>query len=145
MTKGEEATLAYLENEFQKLGLQHFNGWSGFRQAVPLARINTDVVGSVTLLGKKLLPQKDIDITSESFQEHIALDSVPVIFVGYGITATEFDWDDYQNVDVKNKIVVTLVNDPGFTSMNRQSKIEVSSRMQTAKRDIFIDRTTILS
>jgi Zn-dependent M28 family amino/carboxypeptidase len=116
MSSGEEQTLLYLEQEFTRLGLKQLPGWQGFRQAVPLARVNTDILGAVKFGELILEPGKDIVITSESLSEQIDLENVPVVFVGYGITADTYHWNDYANLDVKNKIVVTLVNDPGFAS-----------------------------
>lgn len=116
MSLGEEKTLRYLEHEFRKMGAKTLPHWTSFRQAVPIARIKTDVIGPVTLSGLNLLPHEEIVITSEALKENLNLNKIPVIFAGYGITAPEFAWDDYKNLDVKGKIVVTLVGDPGFMS-----------------------------
>ncbi len=55
---------------------------------------------------------KDYVMTSNHGDKQILLKSVPVVFVGYGIKAEEYKWDDYKGMDVKGKILLFLVNDP---------------------------------
>lgn len=116
MTDGETITLSYLEQEFSRMGIKQLPHLTSYRQAVPLARIKTDIVGPITASGISLKPHEDIVITSESKIEAVTINNVPLVFVGYGITADEFGWDDYKNIDVTNKIVVSLVSDPGLSS-----------------------------
>ena len=47
-------------------------------------------------------------------QQQIALNNVPILFAGYGVTAPERQWDDFKDVDVRGKLIVVLVNDPDF-------------------------------
>jgi Zn-dependent M28 family amino/carboxypeptidase len=116
-TEGETKTIAYLENEFKSLGLEPGNGESYF-QDVPMVSILTRpspelVVASendkVTLEGLK-----DFVLWTQRTEEEVSFDEVEMVFAGFGIVAPEYGWNDYKNIDVKGKIVVVLVNDPGF-------------------------------
>ena len=53
-------------------------------------------------------------LADSTAQKRVALDDAPLVFVGYGVTAPERDWDDFKDVDVRGKIIVVLVNDPDF-------------------------------
>lgn len=55
---------------------------------------------------------KDYVLTSNHEEKQVSLSSLPIVFVGYGIKADEFRWDDYKNVDVRGKVLLFLVNDP---------------------------------
>jgi len=114
MSEGETKTLHYLEGQFNQMAIKPLLGLKGFRQPVPLASITTEILGPVSISGLELSPVKDISLNSSTLKERIELNDIPVIFLGFGIAASEYDWDDYKNVDIKDKIVVTLVNDPGF-------------------------------
>lgn len=115
-TAGEEKATAYLAAEFKKLGLQPGPDGSYF-QAVPLVEIvgTPDSVATVAGNGKTL-PLKyrqDFMFLSEHEQPVVAINSSPLVFAGYGVTAPEYGWDDYAGLDVRGKTVVVLINDPG--------------------------------
>lgn len=118
MTDGELKAVSYLEDSFRRYGLKPLEKLQGFRQAVPLARIHTDVTAPILLSNVVLRSSQDIVVTSNALQDSIKVKDVPVIFVGFGINAPEYNWNDYQNLNVRGKIVVMLVNDPGFYSPN---------------------------
>ncbi|MEH6818260.1 MAG: peptidase M28, partial [Pseudoalteromonas distincta] len=61
---------------------------------------------------------KDFTARTEQLQPLIDVRNSDVVFVGYGINAPEYKWNDYKNIDVTGKTVVVLVNDPGFASQN---------------------------
>jgi len=114
-SKGEEKTVAYLAEEFKKLGLKPaFNG--SYFQDVPLVGFTTKLVEDAEITSNKgnykLVKGKDITVSSVNKKNTINLASVPMVFAGYGITAEELNWDDYKNLDVKNKIVVVLLGNP---------------------------------
>ncbi len=116
-TAGEEKTIQYLKTEFSKLGLQPGNGKSYF-QDVPMVNIASKPAGPMVLKGKNgslsLTSLDDFVATTPHVQSQVKVDNSEVIFVGYGIVAPEYGWNDYAGLDVKGKTVVVMVNDPGL-------------------------------
>lgn len=112
-TEGEQKTLDYLVTEFKKLGYQPGNGDS-YLQPVELMEITADA--DMTLqFGQQTLTYKEGMVAStKREQPSVTLNDSDVVFVGYGVNAPEYDWNDYEGLDVKGKTVVILVNDPGF-------------------------------
>lgn len=116
-TEGEKKTVQYLENEFRELGLAPGNGES-FLQAVPMVEITPTADSVMKVKGIKesytLKGFDDYVINSERTDSTIVWKDEEIVFAGFGIVAPEYKWNDYENLDVKNKIVLVLVNDPGF-------------------------------
>lgn len=117
-TEGERKTLAYLEDEVKKLGLEPANGTS-YLQEVPMVEITTQTDSVLKVKSAKgefkLSGLKDYVIwTPRADQEQINLENEELIFAGYGVVAPEYNWNDYAGLDVKDKIVLVIVNDPGF-------------------------------
>lgn len=117
-TKGEDITTAYLEKKFKEVGLQPGNNGSYF-QDVPMVEITgqmKDNVATITGNGKmlKLAAATDIVGTTLRVVPAAEINSAPLVFAGFGINAPEYHWNDYAGVDVKGKVVVVMVNDPGF-------------------------------
>lgn len=117
-TEGEKKTLAYLEAEVKKLGLEPGNGES-YLQEVPMVEITTQTDSVLTVKSKTsslaLSGLKEYVIwTPRADQEKINLENEELIFAGYGVVAPEYNWNDYAGLDVKGKIVLVVVNDPGF-------------------------------
>lgn len=114
---GEERTVQYLREQFAALGLEPGNGTDWF-QAVPLVEITASVAAPLTISGKgqtrTLEHGKDAVLWTKRVTESTALESSPLVFVGYGVTAPEVGWDDYKDLDVAGKTLVVLVNDPDF-------------------------------
>lgn len=116
---GEEKTVNYLKNQFEKLGLEPGNGESYF-QDVPMVELTAQMDPTLRVTGGKT----DVDLQlSEEFvaytqrtEETVALDNSEIVFAGYGVVAPEYGWNDYEGLDVKGKTVIVLVNDPGFGS-----------------------------
>jgi Zn-dependent M28 family amino/carboxypeptidase len=114
----ESKTIRYIADEFKALGLVPANGDSYF-QPVPLLNVETQIrKNAIVVNGKKgsvtLHPMTDYILWSQRSGKNPKPDKADYVFVGFGIHAPEFGWDDYAGVDVKGKIVVMLVNDPGF-------------------------------
>jgi Zn-dependent M28 family amino/carboxypeptidase len=113
-TRGETLTVNYLIQQYKELGLNPGNPNGSFVQQVPLLAVKTESQVSFVTANKKIVlrqPQECI-IVSRQDKPEIRIDKSEMIFVGYGIIAPEFHWDDYKNVDVKGKTVVILINDP---------------------------------
>ncbi len=120
-SKGEEKTILFLQEEFRKLGLRPGNGES-FLQEVPMVEITADpsaelVVKDRTKSDRFSYGDEFVAWTLRVVDESALADS-EMIFVGYGIVAPEYNWNDYQGLDVRGKTVVILVNDPGYATEN---------------------------
>jgi len=118
-TAGEELTTSFLESKFKEMGLEPGNGDSYF-QEVPMVSIITYPEQSMefktaqgSVVGEGL---KDFVIWTQRTDSVVRVENAEVVFAGFGIVAPEYGWDDYKNLDVKGKIVVVMINDPGFGS-----------------------------
>ncbi|GAA5188738.1 M28 family metallopeptidase [Ferrimonas gelatinilytica] len=113
-TEGETLTLAYLQSRFEQMGLKPGNGDS-YLQPVPMRRLKT-TGAKLTIDGQPQRYLFDMVLNSFSDAPTVNLSASELVFVGYGINAPEYQWNDYAGLDVKGKTVVMLVNDPGFAS-----------------------------
>jgi Zn-dependent M28 family amino/carboxypeptidase len=122
-TAGEEKTVAYLVEQFRKLGLKpglKSGGVETFLQPVPMVESVAGADASVSIEGSRapltLAYGKDVVIWSGRGLAEAELKHSDLIFVGYGIVAPDHAWNDYAGVDVHGKTVVVLINDPGFAT-----------------------------
>ncbi|MBN4057559.1 MULTISPECIES: M28 family metallopeptidase [Pseudoalteromonas] len=116
-SKGEELTLAYLTEQFKALGFEPGNGDS-FLQEVPLVSLEADSNMVLSIGGKDYQYKKDMVMGSSRISAKQSIKDSELVFVGYGVNAPEYNWNDYEGLDVKGKTVVMLVNDPGFATKN---------------------------
>lgn len=117
-TSGGEKTRQYLIDEMQKIGLKPGNGES-YEQSVPLVELTADPNRSeFSINGTQLGYGNEIVFWTKRIEENVSFSDSELIFVGYGIVAPEFGWNDYEGIDVKGKTVVTLVNDPGYATQD---------------------------
>ena len=118
---GEEKTIAFLQQQFAALGLQPGNGDEWF-QEVPLIEITTNPDTLLTVRGRNDTNVFGYGVEFIAWTKRVTrrsrIESSNMIFVGYGIVAPEYDWDDYAGIDVRGKTVVILVNDPGFATQD---------------------------
>ncbi|MGV6800471.1 MAG: M28 family metallopeptidase [bacterium] len=120
-TKGGKRTIAYVERAMKNMGLEPANGES-YRQSVPLVEITADLRQSAMTLNRadgssiSLRPGMDTVFWTKRVVEEVSVEDSDLVFVGYGIVAPEYGWNDYEGIDVTGKTVVMLVNDPGFTT-----------------------------
>ena len=117
-TEGEDKTVAYLTQQFQRLGLKPGNGDS-YIQTVPMIESLVSSNSSMSITTSKgalwnLSMGKDMVMGTRSEQAEVKLDASDMVFVGYGVNAPEQKWNDYAGLNVKGKTVVMLINDPGF-------------------------------
>ena len=114
-SKGEQLTIKYVEDQFRSSGLEPGNPDGTYLQSVPLVGITPDKGMKLTLAGhgRTLEPkfQDDYVAWSKRVTDFSSVDA-DMVFVGYGVQAPEFQWDDFKGVDVKGKVIVVLVNDP---------------------------------
>ena len=123
-TPGETKSVAYISQQFKAVGLQPGGdatkgGGRSWTQNVPLAQF--DIKGPVTFTakagGKAMAWNQGVEIAIRAPQTGVAkidLKDVPVVFIGYGVTAPERNWDDFKGVDLHGKIALVLVNDPDY-------------------------------
>ncbi len=113
-TRGEELTVQYISDQFYRAGLQPgVNG--SWIQEVPLATAEVTNNPTLTLGANTYAYGSDfVAWTKRQNEPRISLENAELVFVGYGVNAPENDWNDYEGVDVRGKIVVVLVNDPDF-------------------------------
>jgi hypothetical protein len=109
-TAGEAKTVAYLVAEFQKLGLAPGNPDGTYLQAVPMIGITSRTAAVFTVGAKSITPEavREIVAPSPRFSGHLEVKDSDVVFVGYGVTAPEFGWDDFKGLDVRGKTLVML-------------------------------------
>jgi Zn-dependent M28 family amino/carboxypeptidase len=116
-SEGEKLTTAYLQSQMQAIGLQPGNGTSYF-QEVPMVEITGDAAPKmiVTGNGKTLEFEVAEEYVAQSPQvkENIVIADAELVFCGFGITAPEYGWNDFEGIDMKGKIAVVMVNDPGY-------------------------------
>lgn len=113
-TPGEDKTVAYLIEQYRRTGLEPGNPDGTFIQQVPLIGIRSQVAGSLQAGAKRIAlnPLQDFVGVSRPQQETNAVNDSGIVFVGYGVVAPEYNWDDYKGVDVKGKTLLMLINDP---------------------------------
>jgi Zn-dependent M28 family amino/carboxypeptidase len=113
--RGGALAARYLETRMQQIGLLPGASASSYLQEVPLVGIEALDASRLTIDagGVTLTPERLVDYVANSETQEItsSLDA-PVVFVGFGIVAPEYRWDDFKGVDVKGKILLMLVNDP---------------------------------
>jgi Zn-dependent M28 family amino/carboxypeptidase len=126
-TPGEEKTVAYLTDQFQKMGLKPGNPDGTFLQTVPLVGFQAKtIVGSFQSGGHTIglnFPNDFVAVSRRMAQEVKVVNS-EVVFVGYGVVAPEYGWDDYKGVDVRNKTLIMLVNDPAVPDPKDPAKLD---------------------
>ena len=121
-TEGETRTIAYIAEQFQAAGLEEAIDGS-FLQPVPVVEITPRADAAMQLHAGKgralslALPDDVVAWTRHPVPES-RITEAEVVFAGYGIVAPEYGWDDYAGLDVRGKLVLALVNDPGFATQD---------------------------
>ena len=115
-TAGEDKTVAYLEGELESLGLEPGDTDGTYIQKVPLVGITVKDSPALTFAkggDRRTLKWRDDYV---AWTKHVTptaeLKNSELVFVGYGVEAPEFNWDDFKGTDVTGKTLVMLVNDP---------------------------------
>lgn len=122
-TKGEEVTISYLVEEYKKLGLLPLNGDS-YLQRIPIVEISPEYPKTLVIRGKNgnvtLNHGSDFVAVTKRIENKIEVLNSEIVFAGYGIVAPEYGWNDYEGIDVKDKIVIVMVNDPGYATSDAE-------------------------
>ena len=113
-SRGEERTVAYLVRRFRELGLEPGNPDGSYLQTVPMTAFRTHARVDIRAGGAHYALRVPDDYVGWSTERrrHFVLHDSPLVFVGYGVQAPEYGWDDYKGVDVRGKTLVMLINDP---------------------------------
>jgi Zn-dependent M28 family amino/carboxypeptidase len=126
-SKGEQLTIKYMEDQFRAAGLEPGNPDGTYLQNVPLVGITPDPAMKLTLTGhgKTIEPKFPDDFVawSKRVTETSVIDA-DLIFVGYGVQAPEFQWDDFKGADIKGKILIEFINDPPVPDLADPAKLD---------------------
>lgn len=125
-TRGEDLTVKYLIDQFKAVGARPGNPNGTYFQNVPLVGYQTTPSIDITAAGKTV-PLEYLDDFVHDYPRltpKVRIPSAEVIFAGYGITAPQYQWDDYKNVDVRGKLVLVLSGEPSRSLEGDASKLD---------------------
>ena len=124
-TAGEDRTIGYLIGRFEALGLEPGGVDGSWTQPVPLLHTT---LGKPQILAMSVDGQtmaldagKDIYVSTLQPNPMAVVEDAEMVFVGYGVTAPEREWDDFKNVDLTGKVAIFLVNDPDVAAASDES------------------------
>lgn len=122
-TRGEELTIEYVTDVYQRAGVQPMAGSDdGYQQMVPMVRIAPSRVTNMQLVGEaersEAVYRQEMMGWTHRDAAKVEVNDSELVFVGYGIVAPEYNWNDYEGLDVEGKTVVMLVNDPGYATQD---------------------------
>ncbi|HEX8686342.1 MAG TPA: M28 family metallopeptidase, partial [Pyrinomonadaceae bacterium] len=125
-TEGENLSVNYITEQFKRIGLKPGNPDGTYVQKVPLAGFTTTPEASFKAGDREMRLEnlKDYVAVSRRYEPAVNVENSDVVFVGYGVTAPEYGWDDYKGVDVKGKTIVMLINDPAVPSPSNPNELD---------------------
>jgi Zn-dependent M28 family amino/carboxypeptidase len=125
-SKGEELSVAYISKEFKAMGLAPGNPDGSYFQDVPLVGITSKPTLSLEVRGVKTTLQSPDEFVAFAAREKavVDVDKSQLVYVGYGVQAPEYGWDDYKGLDVRGKTIVMLINDPQIPDPADPSKLD---------------------
>jgi Zn-dependent M28 family amino/carboxypeptidase len=115
-TRGSDIAANYIATQFALYGLKPAGDDGGYLQKVAFTGVHT-LPGTTASLqpehggALKLKLAEDFVVTNQTQKANVEIDA-PIVFVGYGIEAPEYHWNDFAGVDVKGKVVLVIVNEP---------------------------------
>jgi len=114
--KGGDLAAQYIADQFKSYGLKPAGDNGTYFQKVPMVGVQTlpDTTFSLVPQSGSPLPLKLLDdyVTTNEAQTPVANIDAPIVFIGYGITAPEYKWDDYKGYDLKGKVALVYVSEP---------------------------------
>ena len=125
-SRGEELAVSYIVEQFRSNRVRPGNPDGTYVQKVPLVGFKTKATGSVRFGDKTIDLKSAADWVAVSRREapEVEVKDSDLVFVGYGVVAPEYGWDDYKGLDVKGKTIVMLVNDPAVPDPKDPSKLD---------------------
>ncbi len=123
---GENSTVDYLVEQMKRIGLEPAGPNGSWTQDVPLVGFRGEPFASFFAGDRSVGVErpKDCVLISRHLVPEVDVLNEPIVFVGYGIVAPEFGWDDYKDVDVRGKTILMLVNDPPVSDPKDPSKLD---------------------
>ena len=125
-SNGEQLTVRYLIDEFKRIGLAPGNPDGSYVHNVSLVGMTAKPSFRIAAGGKTRelrFPTDYVALTRRVVPE-VNVENSDIVFVGYGVVAPEYGWDDYKNTDVRGKTIVMLINDPAVASADDPSKLD---------------------
>ena len=117
-TEGGQLTKNFISQTFQDFDLDPIDG--NYFLDVPTSEITLKDSSYLTLSfrgnDRKMINGKEVVFWTKQARDYRKIRDSEVVFVGYGIVAPEYNWNDYEGIDVTGKTVVILINDPGFAT-----------------------------
>src|SRR5882762_6517428 len=114
--RGGDIAAEYIAAQFASYGLKPAGDTGTYFQEVPMVEVKTLGQTSFNIVNANLeaMPLKNLDdfVTNNESQTEAAYIDAPIVFVGYGINAPEYNWDDYKGIDLKGKVALLFVNEP---------------------------------
>ena len=113
-TRGEDLTVDYVIKQFQEMGLKPGASGGSWTQAVPLVGYRGEPSAELVAAGRKIALKYPDDYVAVAprLEPLTAVEDSEIVFVGYGVVAPEYGWDDFKGVDVRGKTLLMLINDP---------------------------------
>src|SRR5580704_2469660 len=114
--RGGDIAAEYIATQFAEYGLKPAGDNGSYLQKVPLVGITT-----LPQTQFSLVPKQSAAMNLKPLDEYVAFDQTQqsqsdvdaeIVYVGYGIEAPEYNWDDYKGIDVRGKVLLMLVNEP---------------------------------
>lgn len=130
-TKGEDLTVEYLSEQFKRLGLKPGHVDGTYIQKVPLVGLSPDPTMQLTFTAGaqqlRLAYRDEFMAWSKHVVEKTGIQDSDVVFVGYGVVAPEFNWDDFKGIDVRGKTLIMLINDPPVPDPGDPSRLDAKT------------------
>ena len=141
-TPGEDSTVAYLTAQYKSLGLAPGNPDGSYVQNVELIGYTGTSTAELRVSGKPVAMRPNLDFIVVSRHDKPDVDVVnsDIVFVGYGVEAPEYGWNDYKNVDVRGKTVLIMVGDPPIKDAADSTRLD--STMFRGKAMTYYGRWT---
>ncbi len=125
-SKGEELTVKYITEQFKAVGLKPGNPDGTYVQEVPLAGLTVQPTATFRAGEETIAPKfpDEYIASSTRLQEEIKVENSEIVFVGYGVVAPEYGWDDFKDVDVRGKTILMLINDPAIPDPKNPEQLD---------------------
>jgi Zn-dependent M28 family amino/carboxypeptidase len=141
-TPGEDSTVAYLTAQYKALGLAPGNPDGSYVQNVELIGYTGTSTASMRIGNQSIAMRPNLDYIAVSRHDttNVDVNNSEVVFVGYGVEAPEYGWDDYKGLDVRGKTVLIMVGDPPIRDASDSTRLD--STMFRGKAMTYYGRWT---